>query len=606
MSVPSTSKVTSLSGAVRDMVQPGDVIHLAAHHARPNAALYEILRQFDGTRPDFTIVSTGFIGTAGLLVARNLVAEIVTSFIGENYPSPGPNRPVRRQLEKGNVKIESWSMLTLYLRLLGGMLGVPFMPTRSLVGTDTGKNLVGKFLEVADPFSSDSDNMAFGSTNSNSGDQAVGLVSSLSPDISVVHALMADESGNAAILPPWVEVPVGAFASTRGVLVTTEHIVSPEELRRHAHLVKIPQSIVRAVVEVPFGAHPSGLRGPSGGDYRSYGDDYEFFARLRKRSRQADDLDSWIEEWLLAGNHDSYLQRLGPSRLLELTGRAHRLSWEFDFLKDVTWDDDWAAADEGTPMDSEVMAAVASRIIAERARLGGYRTMLSGAGAGNIAAWLAQERLSSEGHLIDLTFEGGTIGFTPTEADPLLTNQRSIPSASMLTDILYALGGVVTGATNSCIGVLSAAEIDVHGNINSTSVPGSSGFITGSGGANDIASGAQEVIVTARQTPGRYPSELNHLTSPGAKVSHVVSEFAVFARDEGKQGELRLVGYIDRGDLPDERAYVERIRANCGWDFSEADQLIVYGNATREELDYLRRHDPRGHVIGDFKNQQLE
>lgn len=595
-----STRITDLAGAIRDNVRPRDVIHLASHHSRPNAAQYELIRQFDGTSPAFTLASTGLLGPAALLVERGLVSKLVTSFVGENYPTPGPNRSVRRRVKDGTLAVESWSMLTLYLRFLGGMLGVPFMPTRSLLGSDTGRDLGELFKTVSDPFAPSERGPGEGfhpMTDGDSGRQ-VGLVPSLSPDISIVHALLADGQGNAVVCPPWAESPVGAFAAKRGVIVTADHIVPTSTIRAYSNLVKIPQSLVTAVVEVPFGGHPSGLLSPDSAKYRAYGDDYEFLSWLRSMSRDPGELNEWIDEWVVGGTHDTYLKRIGSRRLAELAGRGATHSWQWDHWADVNWEAEWSDGEVDEVTDSEVMAAVGSRVIAHRARVGGYRTMLSGAGAGNLAAWLAREQLGDLGYDIDLTFEGGTIGFVPTPADPLLTNLRSVPSATMLTDILYALGGVVAGATNRCIGVLSGAEVDILGNINSTAVGGASGFITGSGGANDIATAAQEIIITARQSHGRYKERVGHVTSPGTQVTRVVSEYGVFGRNGDDSHDLRLIGYIDRGDLSDERQYVERIRANCEWELGEVRDLARFAGPTPEELEFLRAADPRGYVVG--------
>src|SRR5207237_2380904 len=87
----------------------------------------------------------------------------------------------------------------------------------------------------------------------------LGMVSALSPDVSIFHAPAADAAGNVVLTPPLMENVYGALAARRGTIVTVERVVDPSVIREHAHLVRLPSSAVAAVVEAPLGGHPGGV-----------------------------------------------------------------------------------------------------------------------------------------------------------------------------------------------------------------------------------------------------------------------------------------------------------------------------------------------------------
>ena len=138
------------------------------------------------------------------------------------------------------------------------------------------------------------------------------------------------------------------------------------------------------------------------------------------------------------------------------------------------------------------------------------------------------------------------VGYLPRPAEPFVFSFRNFPSCKMLTDILHVMGIFMGGRHNQCLGSLAAGQIDKHGNINSTIMPGVT-YITGSGGANDITSSAREVVVCLEQSPRRFVDKVPYITAPGRTVRTVVSDRGVYEK-AGEHGELRLTGLF--GDAP--------------------------------------------------------
>jgi acyl CoA:acetate/3-ketoacid CoA transferase beta subunit len=186
------------------------------------------------------------------------------------------------------------------------------------------------------------------------------------------------------------------------------------------------------------------------------------------------------------------------------------------------------------------------------------------------------------------------VGYLPRPAEPFVFSFRNFPSSKMLTDIVHVMGIFMGGGQNRCLGSLAAGQIDKHGNINSTLVPGVTS-ITGSGGANDIASSAREVVVTLAQSPQRFVDKVPYVTAPGTRVTAVVSDRGVYEKDDA-HGELVLSGVF--AGRPEAES-VAAAREACGWDLRVAPRLSRLEPPTAEELRLVRLFDPRRYFLGE-------
>jgi len=290
-------------------------------------------------------------------------------------------------------------------------------------------------------------------------------------------------------------------------------------------------------------------------------------------------------------DQDAYVVKLGYRRIMEIKGRADHDVWrsELEMLGDHLGPDD-----RTTP--SERMVVAAARLLSEKVRAHGYRTYLAGVGNSNLAAWLSGYEMKAAGVDVEIMAETGMVGYLPRPAEPFVFSFRNIPSCKMLTDIVHTMGIFMGGGENRCLGSLAAGQIDKHGNINSTLIPGAQ-YITGSGGANDITSAAREVVVTLAQSPTRFVDKVPYVTAPGARVSTVVSDLGVFAKRE-PHGELVLIGVL--GDGP-EAPLVQAARERCGWDLAVAPSLRRFDAPQADELRLIRMFDPRRYFLGPLQ-----
>ncbi len=285
MDVPKEKgKVLDLREAVQRYVKPGMKLHLAAGIGGPSAAICEIIRQYWGKNPEFTLIQSTVTGHALNLVHSKLVKKLICAVCANISASGRPSKVIQAADESKQIELENWTLNSLQQRLMAGALGVPFMPTRSVLGSSIAADNEASFKSMDDPFGSGA---------------KVGLASALLPDISIVHGCVADWNGNTILCAPYGEDLWGALASKGGAIVTVEKIVPTEFIKKYAALVKIPSYAVNAVALAPLGLHPFSLANPGISDIDPYEKDVDFLDVLYEASASEHALDEWIREWIL-------------------------------------------------------------------------------------------------------------------------------------------------------------------------------------------------------------------------------------------------------------------------------------------------------------------
>ena len=569
------SKVTTLKEAVSGYVKPGMALHFSGTHSSPTAALYEVIRQFWNKDPQFTFIG-GMGGIRLNFIHLGMIKKVISSFCGDSFPMPAPNPIIQKAYREGTVEFENWTMLTAVQRLMAGALGVCFMPTRSIVGSSMAEENKDSFTVIDDPFGSG---------------RKIGLLSALQSDISFVHGWAADCYGNTILVPPLGENIWGAMGCKQGAIVTVEKIVSTEFIRDHSAWVKIPGHVVNCVCEEPLGAHPAGIHNHGILELEGYSEDYDFIIEHRQATRDPKALDTWIKQWVLdCDSHRDYLRKLGSQRLLHLKGKVKKNSWEQELeqLAEVI-----SVGEEYSPV--EMMAIVGARKMKEKVIRGDYRTILAGVGISNLAAWLAYYDLRNEGYDIELTAEIGFYGYAPRPGDSWIFSFYNIPYCKRVTDIADILGLVTGGENNRALGALGGGQIDKCGNVNSTKVPGEL-FLVGSGGSNDVASAAREVVVVLNQSRGRYLEQVPYITYPGDRVSTLVSTMGVFEK-LGDDKELTLTECFPDPKLSTLEQRIKQIKEHCGWELKVAPKVKDVHPPTLDELKLLRLFDPKGYYL---------
>src|SRR6476646_6693422 len=241
-----TDKLTTVADAVGRLVRDGDYLAIGGFGADrlPVAVAHEILRQgkqdlsFAGhtSTHDFQLLCAGNLTGRGQTLARVDVAYIV------GLEARGLSPHARRVMESGTVEVCEWTNYALAVRLQAAAMGVPFLPTRTMLGTDTLARSAAKVIDC--PFT---------------GRPLVALPA-LYPDVAAIHVHEADIYGNCRIRGTSVADLELARAAKR-VIITCERLIPHDEFRRDPHLTAIPFFCVEAVCEVPYGSYPGNMDG---------------------------------------------------------------------------------------------------------------------------------------------------------------------------------------------------------------------------------------------------------------------------------------------------------------------------------------------------------
>jgi glutaconate CoA-transferase subunit A len=237
-----------------------------------------------------------------LLFASGVSKHIVTSWFSQGIVW-GVSRVMRLYTEEKRARFEEWSHMAMGLRFRAGAMGVPFLPMRSMMGSD----LTGQLPEVKQidcPFT---------------GEELV-LVPALNPDFALIHVQRCDAYGNAQIDGlPFMDLDL-ALAANR-VILTTERIVSNDQIRRAPDHTKIPFLTVEAVVEVPFGSAPHECYGHYEPLFKHL-DDYA--AQLRRDPEGG--ITSYLERYFhMPKSWTEYLDLLGLEELLDASRRGRSI-----------------------------------------------------------------------------------------------------------------------------------------------------------------------------------------------------------------------------------------------------------------------------------------
>ena len=223
----------------------------------PFAAVWELVRQ----QKKHLTVSRSITSTEGdFLLAGGCVDKYMTSWFSQGLLW-GLSRVMRDYVENGKVIYEEWSHMSLGMMYRAGAMGVPFMPTRVMMGSGMPEALVTSLQTMNCPYSGD----------------PLLLLPALNPDVALIHVQRADVYGNAQYDGlPFMDADL-AMAADR-VILTTEKIISNDEIRRSPDRTRIPFMAVDAVVEVPYGAAPHECAGCYDPLYRRM-DEYADFTR---------------------------------------------------------------------------------------------------------------------------------------------------------------------------------------------------------------------------------------------------------------------------------------------------------------------------------------
>jgi len=299
------SKLLSMRDAISENVRDGASVALGLQMEQmiPFAAGHEIIRQ---KKRGLTLIGPISDILFDQLIAAGCAAQVIAAWVGNVMMGSAYN--FRRAVEHDELKIFNMTNFTVALALQAGAMGVPFLPTRTALGSDVPKGS-HFFYQIFSPFTPK---------------EPLWAVRAVNPDVSIVHVQRSDAEGNSHCWGNFGVMLEGIRAAKR-VVVIAEEIVEPEVIASDPNRTVIPGFMVSAVVHCPYGAHPSPVQG-----YHNRDD--AFFRQYHQQTKTKPDSDAWLERWIYSvSDRRAYMNQLGACRVEELAVKQHAYAAPTDY-----------------------------------------------------------------------------------------------------------------------------------------------------------------------------------------------------------------------------------------------------------------------------------
>ena len=289
-------KLMTEQEAISRFVHDGDYIgtELYGTVRAPMSLMRELIRQ---GQTDLRVAGQGVL-ELDILLATGRVRALDITYIGlEVY---GTSRSLRREVEGGRIKTTEWSNGGITWRFKATAMGVPFIPVRVMLGTDTLKYSSAKVVKC--PFTG----------------QKIALLPALILDVGLIHVHRADKHGNAQI------DGISGFAhelsrASKRLIISAEEIVPIEEIRKHPDRTAIPYYLVDAVVHAPLGSHPGEM-------VYYYERDEGRIKEWVEAAKTEEGAQAYLEKYVYGvKNHEEYLALHDEARLDEIVALAEAL-----------------------------------------------------------------------------------------------------------------------------------------------------------------------------------------------------------------------------------------------------------------------------------------
>lgn len=299
------SKLRTMREAIGEFVPDGASVALGLQMEQmiPFAAGQEIIRQ---QKRGLTLIGPISDILFDQMIGAGCVEKVIAAWVGNVMMGSAYN--FRRAVEQGGMKVFNMTNLTVALALQAGAMGVPFLPTRTALGSDVPKGN-HFFYQIFSPFEPK---------------ETLWAVRALAPDVAIVHVQRADREGNAHCWGNFGVMIEGVRAAKRVILVA-EEIVEREVIASDPNRTVIPGFLVNAVVECAYGAHPSPVQG-------YYKRDDAFFRQYHEQTKTKADSNTWLERWVYKiDDRLAYMNQLGACRVDDLGVKEHAYAAQADF-----------------------------------------------------------------------------------------------------------------------------------------------------------------------------------------------------------------------------------------------------------------------------------
>jgi len=299
------SKLLSMRDAIAEFVLDGSSVALGLQMEQmiPFAAGHEIIRQ---QKRGLTLIGPISDILFDQMIGGGCVEKVIAAWVGNVMMGSAYN--FRRAVEQDGMKVFNMTNFVIALALQAGAMGVPFLPTKTALGSDTAKGN-HFFYQIFSPFAPK---------------ESLWAVRALNPDVTIVHVQRADVEGNAHCWGNFGVMLEGVRAAKR-VIVGAEEIVGPEIIASDPNRTAIPGFLVNAVVQCPYGAHPSPVQG-------YYNRDNQFFREYHEHTKTKEASNAWLKQFVYdLPDRAAYIEQLGAEHVDRLGVKQHAYAAQTDF-----------------------------------------------------------------------------------------------------------------------------------------------------------------------------------------------------------------------------------------------------------------------------------
>jgi glutaconate CoA-transferase subunit A len=275
----------SMAEAIERFVPDGATVAMgtALEALIPFAAGHEMIRQ---RRRDLELVGPISDALFDQLIGAGCVRRISAAWVGN--VSEGLGHCYRRACEQRvphAIEVHDHTNFSISLALWAAAWNVPYLPTRTLLGSDILRSNPTLLVE-----------------------NDLVRVAAVRPDVAIVHVQRADERGRAHAWGP-LGITEEAGLAAGGVIITCEELVDASVTLSDPNRIVFPETKVVAVVHEPGGAHPSPVQG-------YFKRDHGFYRDYAERSRTQDGFDAWLLDRVLGvRDRADYMRRIDVEAL---------------------------------------------------------------------------------------------------------------------------------------------------------------------------------------------------------------------------------------------------------------------------------------------------
>lgn len=286
------SKLVSLQEAA-SRISSGSTVAIGGSLLRrqPMAMVHEMIR--NGVT-DLTLLTWATTLATDILAASGAIRRWEGIYAGFFRHGLAPN--FRRAVERGEIATHDYSESAFVARFRAAGMGLSFLPSKALLGTGMPGKSPDEVKPITCPFT---------------GDQYLALKAA-EADFTVLHGYTADEYGNVQwpVVRDSDDIDQMMASASRRLIVTVEKIIPHEEVRKRPALTYIPHTLVEAVIEAPYGAHPTATDG-------FYDEDEASLKAYLAAAKEPGGTAAWIKDYVLGTkDRDGYLARFGAASAL--------------------------------------------------------------------------------------------------------------------------------------------------------------------------------------------------------------------------------------------------------------------------------------------------